>query len=99
MSPADDRHAIAALVFVYAERIDGGDLDGVADLLCDAVWRSPVRPEGVRGRDAIRSLYADVILYDGSPCTQHIVTNLAIDNLDDQGATARSRFPVLQARP
>jgi 3-phenylpropionate/cinnamic acid dioxygenase small subunit len=99
MSTADDRYAIAALVFAYAERIDAGDLDGVADLLRDAVWRSPARPEGVRGREAIRSLYADVILYDGSPGTQHVVTNLVIESVDDHRATARSRFTVLQARP
>jgi 3-phenylpropionate/cinnamic acid dioxygenase small subunit len=99
MSPADDRHAITGLVFAYAERIDAGDLDGVADLLRDAVWRSKARPAGVRGRDAIRSLYADVILYDGSPCTQHVVTNLVIDMLNGDAATARSRFTVLQALP
>ncbi len=98
MSPDDDRQAIAALVFAYAERIDAGDLDGVAALLRDAVWRSPARPGGVRGADAIRNLYADVLLYDGSPCTQHVVTNLVIA-LDGDTASARARFTVLQARP
>jgi ketosteroid isomerase-like protein len=98
MSPADDRHAIAGLVHAYAERIDAGDLDGVATLLADAVWRSPARPDGVRGVAAIRGLYADVILYDGSPCTQHSVANLVIELAGD-AATARSRFTVLQARP
>lgn len=98
MAPADDRAAIAALVHAYAERLDAGDLDGVAALLADAVWRSPVRPGGVRGVDAIRALYADVILYDGVPCTQHVVSNLVVD-LAGAVASARSRFTVLQARP
>jgi ketosteroid isomerase-like protein len=98
MSPADDRHAIAALVFAYAERIDAGDVDGVAALLRDAVWRSTARPAGVCGIDAIRDVYAGLLLYDGSPCTQHVVANLVID-LDGDAAAARSRFTVLQARP
>jgi len=98
MAPADDRTAIAALVYAYAERLDAGDLDGVAALLGDAVWRSPARPSGVRGADAIRALYADVILYDGVPSTQHVVSNLVVE-LAGAAATARSRFTVLQARP
>ena len=98
MPLADDRCAIAALVHAYAERIDAGDLDGVAALLRDAVWRSPARPDGVQGLAAIRALYADVILYDGTPCTQHAVSNLTIE-LDGAAAHARSRFTVLQARP
>ena len=98
MPPADDRGAIAALVHAYAERIDAGDLDGVAALLRDAVWRSPARPDGVQGLAAIRALYADVILYEGTPCTQHVVSNLTIE-LDGDAAHARSRFTVLQARP
>lgn len=98
MSTTDDRNAIAALVYAYAERIDAGELDGVAALLAHAVWRSSSRPDGIRGVDAIRAVYADTLLYDGRPCTQHVVTNLVIDVRDDV-ATARSRYTVFQARP
>lgn len=98
MAALDDQHAIAALVHAYAERIDAGDLDGVAELLAEAVWRSSSRPAGVRGRDAIRACYADVLLYDGVPATQHTVSNLVVDVRGD-AATARSRFTVFQARP
>ncbi|MCW5892516.1 MAG: nuclear transport factor 2 family protein [bacterium] len=55
-------------------------------------------PGGVRGRDAIRARYADVLLYDGVPATQHVVTNLVVDAHGDD-ATARSRFTVFQACP
>lgn len=98
MHDLDAERAVAALVYAYAERIDAGDLDGVADLLADAVWRSASHPDGVRGRDAVRARYADVILYDGIPATQHVVTNLVVDVQGDV-ATARSRYTVFQARP
>jgi ketosteroid isomerase-like protein len=98
MSQSDDRHAITALIHAYAERIDAGDLDGVATLLADAVWRSASRPDGIRGIEAIRAVYADTLLYDGVPSTQHVVTNVVVDVTGDV-ATARSRYTVLQARP
>jgi 3-phenylpropionate/cinnamic acid dioxygenase small subunit len=97
MSPAD---AVAALVHAYAERLDAGDLDGVAALFADAVWRSSARPDGVRGVAAVRRLYDDVLLYDGVPCTKHVITNLVVaPDPDVDRMTARSYFTVLQARP
>ena len=41
-----------------------------------------------------------VVLYDGKPCTKHVITNLIVD-IDPSGqtASARSYFTVLQARP
>ncbi len=98
MSRSDDRHAITALIHAYAERIDAGDLDGVTRLLADAVWSSSSRPDGLRGTDAIRAVYADTLLYDGLPCTQHVVTNVVVD-VNGDAATARSRYTVFQARP
>jgi ketosteroid isomerase-like protein len=95
-----DTDAIAALVHEYAARIDAGDLDGVAELLAGATWRSSARAEAVRGREAIRRLYDDVVLYDGRPCTKHLVTNLVVRvAADGVTASARSSFTVLQARP
>jgi 3-phenylpropionate/cinnamic acid dioxygenase small subunit len=41
-----------------------------------------------------------VILYDGSPSTKHVISNVTIEITDDgSAATARSYFTVLQARP
>ena len=57
-----DVEAITPLIMAYAERLDAGDLDGVA------------------------ALFADV-LYDGIPCTRHVVTNLT--TAQDSPWTAR----------
>jgi 3-phenylpropionate/cinnamic acid dioxygenase small subunit len=97
MSAAAD---VAALVHRYAELLDAGDLDGVAALFADATWRSPARPKPLRGVAAVRRVYDAVILYDGVPCTKHVVTNLDVTVDEAAGtAVARSYFTVLQARP
>ena len=98
---ADDRETIGALIFAYAERLDAGDLAGVADLLAAATLRTEGQPGAMHGRDEIHALYAaTVLLYDGRPCTRHVTTNLVIDVDAPAGtASARSYFTVFQARP
>ena len=97
MSAGDDRAAITALVMGYAERIDGGDLAGVAALFADATYGGV--QGGYRGAEAVREvLESRVILYDGIPRTKHVTTNLVIE-LDGDAAAARSYFSVLQATP
>ncbi|HWP66089.1 MAG TPA: nuclear transport factor 2 family protein [Candidatus Limnocylindria bacterium] len=95
-----DEQAITALIHAYAERLDEGDLDGVAALFAEATWRTPERPAPLRGAAAVRRAYDGVILYDGRPCTKHVITNVTIE-IDPGAATARARsyFTVLQARP
>jgi hypothetical protein len=88
--------AVTALVHAYAERLDAGDLDGVARLFDRAVWRSPQHPEGLRGVEAVRRVYDGVRLYDGSPCTKHVLSNLVVE-VDEGARSAASRcsFTVL----
>ena len=54
------------------------------------------------GRDAIEKMLRDsLIVYDdGTPCTKHVTTNLAIE-VDEVAGTAvsRSYFTALQALP
>jgi 3-phenylpropionate/cinnamic acid dioxygenase small subunit len=93
------RDAIAALVATYAERIDAGDLAGVAALFADATYRSA---QGVsyRGQAALLEVLTRVVILhaDGTPRTKHVTTNLLIDTDAAAGtATARSYFTVLQA--
>jgi uncharacterized protein (TIGR02246 family) len=96
-----DRAAIVALVMAYAERLDAGDLDGVAALFADGAFRSgddgPVRS----GREAVRAVYDPVLLYDdGTPRTKHVLGNIEVEHgVDAREAAARSVFTVFQAAP
>jgi len=96
---ASDVEAISALVMSYAERIDAGDLDGLAALFAHATWRSSVRAEPLRGAAEVRRAYDGVLLYDGVPETRHMVTNLVVELEPPDRARARSTFTVFQARP
>ena len=99
----DPQTAIARLVYTYAERIDAGDFEGVADLFAAGTIT-------VEGTDAVRAGRADVLemyrrstrIYEdtGTPKTKHVTTNLVIE-VDDEAGTARARsyFTVLQATP
>jgi len=96
-----DHDAIAALIYTYAERLDAGDFDGVAALFAQATFRSDRHPDVRRGSQEVLEVYrSTVALYDGSPCTKHVTTNVIIE-VDAGGTTAAARayFSVLQARP
>jgi len=96
-----DTEAVRALVVAYAERLDAGDLDGVARLFEDAVLHPARSGRALAGADAVRHLYDPVIRYeDGTPRTQHMLGNLAV-SVDADGGHAASHctFTVWQARP
>jgi ketosteroid isomerase-like protein len=94
--------AITTLIYTYAERIDLGDFDGVADLFAQATLTFEGFGEAVSGRDAIAGLYQRTTrrYEDGTPRTKHVMTNVMVE-VDDEGtaATSRSYFTVLQAVP
>lgn len=100
--PDDTTHAavaaITALVFAYAERLDLGDLAGVAALFGpDATYRSDRGTH--RGGEAVLAvLRKRVRLHDGVPRTKHVTTNLVVE-VDGAAAAARSYFTVFQATP
>lgn len=97
----DALRQIQHLVAEYSERVDSGDLDGVADLLAAAGFGTATGPL-VTGRENILGLYRQTVrIYDdGTPRTRHLVTNLVVD-VDESGssATARSYWTVMQAPP
>ena len=94
-----DADAVRALVIAYAERLDAGDLDGVAALFEHAVVRPARSGTELAGREAVRRMYDPVILYeDGTPRTKHVLSNHEV-TVDAGAGTATSQcvFTVLGA--
>jgi len=99
---ADSGREVENLLARYAELVDAGDFEGVANLLGDATLGALGVEDGVRGRDAIARLFHATTLRheDGTPRTKHVTTNVILDVDEAAGtATARSYFTVLQELP
>ncbi len=102
---SDSARDIENLLYTYAERIDAGDLDGVADLFAHGricgMENGP--PETVfTGTAGVRAMYemATRLYDDGTPKTKHVTTNARIDVDDDAGtATCTANYLVTQATP
>ncbi|MYB10870.1 MAG: nuclear transport factor 2 family protein [Acidimicrobiia bacterium] len=98
----DSARQIENLMYTYAERIDGGNLEGVADLFANGrIVASPDAPVEtvVAGRDEVLGMYqGSTRLYPcGTPRTKHVTTNAIIEVDDDAGtASARSYYTVFQ---
>ena len=87
----DDARAIENLIYTYAERLDSGDLVGVADLFENG--RIEAAPGiMIEGAEQVRRMYeGSTRLYeDGTPRTRHVTTNVTIE-VDEDSVTARSR--------
>jgi ketosteroid isomerase-like protein len=95
MTTTDEREVLA-LVQRYADCIDSGDLDGLAELFSEAVLRSP--RGAARGSAEVRALYDAVILgEDGRPGTHHVVFDAEVlVSPDGSTATATSFVTVVQ---
>jgi hypothetical protein len=99
---SDGNIAVGNLIARYAELIDGGDFDGVADLLAHAAVGQAEGDALLTGRDAILGMFtATTRLYpDGTPGTKHVTTNLILEVDDSVGhGSARSYWMVLQSVP
>lgn len=97
---SESHREIENLLYIYAERIDLGDFEGLADLFEHAVITTPGADPGPGGRAAALALYTRTTrLYeDGTPRTKHVTTNaiIEVDEATDS-ATSRSYFTVLQS--
>jgi hypothetical protein len=96
----DSATELGNLIARYAEMIDAGDFEGVAQLLEGAAVGGADDGPLLTGHDAIRRLFASTArLYpDGTPRTKHVTTNLILEvDEEGDGATARSYWTVFQA--
>jgi ketosteroid isomerase-like protein len=100
---ADSARDIENLLYTYAERIDAGDLQGVADLFANGRIAAPAdatTPQVFEGRDVVLGMYqAATRIYDdnGTPHTKHVTTNAIVEVDDGAGtASARSYYTVFQ---
>jgi hypothetical protein len=93
--------AIPNLIATYAERMDRGDLSGVAALFEHATVTSEGTDVESRGTDAVLAMFRSwTRVYEdtGTPHSHHVTTNLILDVDDDAGSgTCRSYFTVFQA--
>ena len=102
---SDGAREIENLVYTYAERLDAGDLDGVAALFAHGricgVEDGP--PETVfTGTSGVRQMYemATRLYEDGTPKTKHFTTNVRL-YVDEAAGTAQGSayYYVTQATP
>ena len=97
------REAIEHLIFSYAERIDAGDLEGVADLFRHAELTFDGTDIVRRGREQALEQYVNSTrIYEdtGTPRTRHVTTNLIIEVNEAEGrASCRSCYTVFQQTP
>ena len=109
LNVAQARFAIEGIVFRYAEALDGGDLEALAELFAAGVVQSSIG-EPVKGAQEVFDLYAKVVkFYDTdenpvsyqrrqcTPRTHHVTTNLIFEfNNAVTQAEVRSCFTVYQ---
>ncbi len=94
--PTDDQ-AIAHLINDLAAAIDDADGNAIESLMANATFTLDAFPAVVGGEAYRRLIEQGMILHDGSPRTQHLITNLVID-ADSVAGRAESRcyITVLQ---
>jgi 3-phenylpropionate/cinnamic acid dioxygenase small subunit len=95
----DARGDIENLLYRYAELIDAGDYEGIGELFAHGSIADEAGNPMATGAEAVAKLYhATTRKYDdGTPRTQHILTNPLVEfGADGSTAECRSRFTVLQ---
>lgn len=90
--------AIANLVYRYAECIDGGDLEGAAELFRHARIYMGTELGEIDHEQVLALWRKSIVIYpDGTPRTKHVITNPIIE-VDEAGNTGscRSYYTVIQ---
>ena len=97
-----DGDRIRGLLATYCRLLDAGDCAGVGALMAHAVLRSDDGTTLAEGAAEVERLYAGLVRLheDGTPGTQHLVTNSSFDEPGADGSvTVTSAYLVLQAVP
>ncbi|MBO9520266.1 MAG: nuclear transport factor 2 family protein [Nocardioidaceae bacterium] len=97
-----DGDRIRGLLGTYCRLIDAGDFAGVGALFARATLRDPSGTVIATGAAEAEALYAAITQrhQDGTPRTQHLVTNTTFDEgTGEDEAVARSSYVVLQGLP
>ncbi len=99
--PLTDADHIRGLLGTYCRLIDTGDFDGVGQLMADAVLMGEDGTLLATGAEEVASLYHSIVTVhaDGTPGTQHVVANTALEELEGGAIRARSAYVVFQAVP
>ncbi len=99
--PADPDAAVAVhnLLFRYAEAIDAGDFEGIAELLAHARIGGEDGEAVVLGRAGVLAMFTGSTRRypDGTPGTRHVTSNVILEAGPDGTVDARSTYTVLQA--
>jgi 3-phenylpropionate/cinnamic acid dioxygenase small subunit len=96
---AEDKAEAAELLARYAEFIDAGDFEGLAELLADAELLDESGNRIAKGKAEMLALYSAMTLRhaDGTPLTAHVITNVIVESAGPDEWQMRSRFTVFQA--
>lgn len=97
----EDSRYIENLIYTYADRIDAGDLEGVAELFRHAEIEAPAQNSVCKGYDEVLAMYQfSTRLYEktGTPLTKHITSNVIIEVAEDAlSAHSKAYYTVVQA--
>ncbi len=97
----DHARAIENLLYTYAECMDLGNYEGIAELFREGSISSTIGKPS-EGYDEVLALYqSSTRLYpdNNTPHTKHVTTNAIIEVEGDSTAKCRSYFTVLQQTP
>lgn len=90
---------IANLFYRYAEHIDAGELTATAELLKHCTIFDPYGNELAKGNEQILEMYRGLVrIYpdNNTPHTNHVLSNLIIEQPSNEVIKARASFTVMQ---
>ena len=97
----DSYREIENLIYTYAEFVDAGNLEGMAQLFSHAEFLGPDGKLAASGAEEFLTVQRQAIrIYEetGTPRTKHVTTNVLIEvDESTDAATARSYFTVFQS--